>query len=59
MAGTFAQAERLVHAARDAGVCYAVGYMKRYDEGVQLAKKMLDDLRTSMELGPVVFARAH
>jgi predicted dehydrogenase len=33
--------------------------MKRYDEGVQLAKRMLDDAIGSGSLGPVLSARAH
>jgi predicted dehydrogenase len=33
--------------------------MKRYDEGVQTAKRILDDVRASGALGPVLFARAH
>ena len=59
MAGTVEQGQRLVQAARARKVNYAVGYMKRYDEGVQTAKRMLDDLLASQELGPVTFARAH
>jgi predicted dehydrogenase len=59
MASTFDQGKRLVDAARGKQINYAVGYMKRYDEGVQMAKRMLDELLASQELGPVVFARAH
>ncbi len=40
MAGTVEQAKRLVVAAQTRNLRYAVGYMKRYDEGVQLAKKL-------------------
>lgn len=59
MASTFEQGQRLVGAAQARKVNYAVGYMKRYDEGVQAAKRILDELLTSQELGPVLFARAH
>lgn len=59
MAGTYRQGKTLVAAARKSRVNYAVGYMKRHDEGVQAAKRMLDALVKSGELGPVVFARAH
>jgi predicted dehydrogenase len=59
MAGTAEQGERLVKAARERGLHYAVGYMKRYDEGVQAAKKMFDDALASGSLGPLLFARAH
>jgi predicted dehydrogenase len=59
IAGTSAQGKRLVETAHARNLRYAVGYMKRYDEGVQHAKKMLDELLASNELGPVVFVRAH
>lgn len=59
MAGTYEQGKKLVAAAKKSKVVYAVGYMKRHDEGVQAAKKILDGLVKSGELGPVVFARAH
>jgi predicted dehydrogenase len=59
MAGTVEQGRRLVAAAQARGLHYVVGYMKRHDEGVQLAKQMVDELITSGELGPVLFARAH
>jgi predicted dehydrogenase len=59
MAGTLEQGKRLVDAAHAQKVNYAVGYMKRYDEGVQTAKRLLDELISSQELGPVIFARVH
>jgi predicted dehydrogenase len=59
MAGTLAQAKRLVETARTRNLHYVIGYMKRFDGGVQKAKKILDELLTSNELGPVVFVRAH
>jgi predicted dehydrogenase len=59
MAGTVEQAQKLVAEAKARNRLYAVGYMKRYDEGVQLAKSMLQGLMQSGELGPVLFARAH
>lgn len=59
MSATLGQAERLVKAALKHKVCYAVGYMKRYDAGVQLAKKIMDKLLATGELGPVIYARAH
>lgn len=59
MAGDTAQADRLVAAARTAEVQYVVGYMKRYDAGVQEARRLLQALRSSGELGPVLLARAH
>ena len=59
MAGTSEQGQRLVDAARERKVHYAVGYMKRYDEGVQLAKHLLDEAIKSGSLGPALYARAH
>lgn len=59
MAGTYEQGKKLVAAAKKAKVNYAVGYMKRHDEGVQVAKTLLDRLIKTQELGPVAFARAH
>jgi predicted dehydrogenase len=59
MAGTSDQGQKLVDAAASKKRHYVVGYMKRYDEGVQLAKKLLDQFIATNELGPVLFARAH
>ena len=59
MAATLAQAEELAAAAEKADVHYAVGYMKRHDEGVQLAKKLLDGFMASGELGPLTFSRLY
>ncbi len=58
-AGTSEQADRLVEAADRNGVNYVVGYMKRHDEGVQVARRLLEELMGSGDLGPVLFARAH
>src|SRR5207244_5290245 len=42
MAATAEQGERLVECARARKLHYAVGYMKRHDEGVQTAKHLLE-----------------
>ncbi|HEX6513872.1 MAG TPA: Gfo/Idh/MocA family oxidoreductase [Chloroflexota bacterium] len=55
MAATLEQASRLVEAAN--GLRYAVGFMRRHDEGAQIGKRLLDELRASEELGPVIYAR--
>ena len=57
MAHTRAQAERLV-SAQPVGKCYTIGYMKRHDAGVAQGKMLLDALRRSGELGPIVLVRA-
>lgn len=59
MAGTSDQGERLVSLAESKNLYYAVGYMKRYDEGVQRAKQLYDETIASGALGPVLFVRAH
>lgn len=59
MAGTSEQGRQLVACAAERGLHYVVGHMKRHDEGVQTAKRMLDEVLASGELGPVLFARAH
>ena len=59
MASTYEQCRRLVDAASERGVVYEVGYNKRYDEGVQEAKKILDQLVSTGELGDIIYARAH
>ncbi len=59
MAGTVEQGQRLVAAARARGVHYVVGYMKRYDEGVELAKRALDEAIATGELGKIAYARTH
>jgi predicted dehydrogenase len=58
MAHTVEQAEKLVAMAREKGVIYAVGYMKRFDEGVERAKELAEALMASGELGRVIHARA-
>lgn len=57
MALTVGQGERLVEAAATNGLRYAIGYMRRHDEGVRQAKRVLDDLMATNELGPVTLAR--
>lgn len=58
MAHTVEQAQRLVDAATRGNLRYAVGFMKRHDEGVQRAKALLDELRASGELGRILLLRA-
>ncbi len=59
MASTFKQAQRLVQAAKLQRITYAIGYMKRYDAGVQRAKIILDGLIKSRKLGRILYTRAH
>lgn len=57
MALTASQSEQLVEAAKTNNLRYTVGYMRRYDEGVQHAKRLLDEIVASGELGSILFAR--
>jgi predicted dehydrogenase len=57
MAHTVEQARRLVDAARARQRVYAVGFMKRYDPGVQTAKSLFDEMMASERLGKLLCAR--
>ncbi len=54
MVGRLDEAEELTALAKEKGVLYAVGFMKRYDTGVELAKKLLTEVRSSSELGQLM-----
>ena len=51
-------ARRMVDAAVG-GAMHMVGYMKRCDDGVRLARRMIEGFLQSGELGEMTFARAH
>jgi len=51
MVGRLDEAEELTALAEARGVLYAVGFMKRYDPGVALAKRLIDEARASGEFG--------
>ena len=57
MAHTVDQARRLVEAAQAQNRLYAVGFMKRYDPGVQKAKAVVDEMVASGRLGRLLHAR--
>jgi predicted dehydrogenase len=59
MAHTVVQAGTLVRAARNRELRYAVGFMKRHDPGVQVARERLRTLQASSELGDLQFVRAY
>ena len=59
MAGNYKQASQLAAVAKEKNLTYSIGYMKRYDEGVERAKKILDEAIQSSELGELIYARAH
>lgn len=59
MAPTRELAQGLVDKAAAVGCKYAIGFMKRHDAGVQRAKKLLDTLIESNELGRLILMRAY
>jgi predicted dehydrogenase len=59
MAVTVAQAERILEAERASGRRLMVGYMKRYDAGNRQVKRLVQQFRTSGELGALRYVRNH
>jgi predicted dehydrogenase len=57
MAMTLATAGELVDLARQKGVVYCVGFMKRYDVGVARAQSLLAELSSSRRLGRLLHVR--
>jgi predicted dehydrogenase len=58
MAHTLDQGRKLVEAAHAHRLTYAVGFMKRHDSGTLRAKRLMNDLIASRELGPILLMRA-
>lgn len=58
MAGSAQQSKRLLDAAAANNVQYAVGYMKRFDEGVELVKNTLIEALKTHELGTLLSVHA-
>lgn len=52
-------AARMVEAAEAKGLRLMVTYMKRYDPGIEEAKRIVDRLIETKELGEITFVRAH
>lgn len=59
MASTLEQAEKIVKMAKENGVKYVVGYMRRHDEGIEKAKQIMDELLSTGELGDLIYIRNH
>ena len=53
------EGQELVALAKQQGVIYAVGFMKRYDPGVQLARQTIHDLIQTGELGALRMVDAY
>ena len=58
MAGSYDQARELFETAQNMSLRYLVGYMKRYDEGVQLGKRILDRALKTKEMGEILNIRS-
>jgi len=59
MAHTVGQARRLVEAAREKNLRYSVGYMKRFDPGIEAAVRTFEELKRTGRLGRLLLARFH
>jgi predicted dehydrogenase len=57
MAHSVGQAQQLVSAAASRPLIYAIGFMKRYDPGVQAAKALFDKVVAEGRLGRLLLAR--
>jgi predicted dehydrogenase len=57
MAHSVEQAEQLVEMAESRGLIYAIGYMKRYDPGVQATRLLFDEVVAQGRLGRLLLAR--
>jgi predicted dehydrogenase len=53
------EGQELVDLAKQKGVIYAVGFMKRYDPGVQLARQKIQELIQTGELGALRMVDAY
>lgn len=58
MALSHAQAQRMADCAAAAGKILMMGFMKRYDSGIQRAKAIWDEWQASGEMGQLVCGRA-
>ena len=57
MAQTKETASQLVEIANEKGVTYSIGFMRRYDNGVRKAKKIVEELRANGKLGRIISVR--
>ncbi len=59
MATNLSDARRMVEAAERNDRQLMIGFMKRYDTGVEMARSIIDELRTTSELGKITHARGY
>lgn len=51
------EARRMVEVAKETDRLLMVGYMRRYDPGIEVARRWMEELRSSKELGQVIQVR--
>jgi len=59
MATNLADATKMVRVSEKNKVKLVIGYMKRYDPGVEKAKEIIDHFEKTGEMGKMTFIRAH
>ena len=59
MASSVSEAKQMVETAEKNKRKLMVGYMKRYDPGVEKAKELTDNMKETLEFGRIIFANAH
>ena len=59
LATSVVEGEAMVRAADRSGVMLMVGFMRRFDSGVEVAKRYIDGLRESKEIGEITFVHCH
>ena len=59
MATNLSDARRMVKAAEGNGRQLLIGYMKRFDTGVEMARTVIDELRSTGEIGAITHAKGH
>lgn len=59
MATNLIDATKMVEASEKNKVKLVIGYMKRYDPGIEKAKEIIDHFEKTKEMGKITFIRAH
>ena len=59
MALGLSQAQELVEIAKEKNLTYAVGFMRRYDAGIQRAKDIYDSSVQTGKMGEAIFLKVH
>jgi len=59
MASNLIQAKKLLKISKKKKVLYKIGYNKIYDEGIEKAKKVFDNILKKKTLGSLIFIKSH